>query len=159
MNALINTHASLYYYLGLMSTQIEALTGTAVTVVNFDSYTDMNTLPDGDVIGLAEFSLISSGDEVLDTASAMFMVGTINDPNNMRLIQILNVLYNDAQPGKTLPYVAEADGADIGILVFRGETVVLPVEKGMSTKMLQGMNFEVAAINDSTPLTPSTPTP
>jgi hypothetical protein len=149
MNTLSNIHASIFAYLSLLAPQLETLTGYPVTVVNFDSYTDMNTLPDGDVIGLGEFSLVSSGDEVLDLSSGIFMAGTVNDPNNMRLIKILNVLYDDCQPTKVLPYYAEASGAEVGILVFKGEAQVLPVEKGLSTKILQGVLFELAAINDS----------
>lgn len=146
MNSVVNVHASLLAYLSMLKGQLETALNTTITVVNFDSYTDMKTLPEGDVIGLAEFSLSTSGDDPLDLCSGIFMAGTVNDPNNMRLIKMINVIYNDAGLTQTLPYYDESNGDDLGIMVFKGETQVLPVEKGMSTKILQGVVFELAAI-------------
>lgn len=146
MNVLANTHASLFAYLSLLAHQFSTALNTKVTVVNFDSYTDMSELPQGDVVGLGEFGMLKNGDEPLDHVSGVFMVGTQNDPNNMRLIKMLNVIYADAEPGECLPLYAEDTGEDLGVMVFKGETQVLPVEKGMSTKILQGVVFELAAI-------------
>lgn len=146
MDSVINTHASLLAYLSLMKGQLQTLLSSTITVVNFDNYADMQTLPDGDVIGIAEFAISTAGDDALDLASGIFMCGTVNDPNNMRLIKMINAFYNDAIPGSTLPYYDESNGDDLGVMVFKGETQVLPVEKGLSTKILQGVVFELAAI-------------
>ena len=146
MDSVINTHASLLAYLSLMKGQLQTLLSSTITVVNFDNYADMQTLPDGDVIGIAEFAISTAGDDALDLASGIFMCGTVNDPNNMRLIKMINAFYNDSIPGSTLPYYDESNGDDLGIMVFKGETQVLPVEKGLSTKILQGVVFELAAI-------------
>ena len=114
---------------------------TTLTTVNFDAYTDLNTLPAGDVIGLGELSMQTDSSDALEVVTAIIMVGTENDPNNMRLTKIVSELYDCLKPAQKIEYLDEVTGDEAGLMINFGETIVLPVEKDLVSKILQGISF------------------
>lgn len=146
MNSLINSHTSLLAYLQSKAQQLGSELGTTFTVVNFDAYTDLGSLPEGDILGIGDFAFADNSDEPLETLSVILMAGTVNDPNNMRLIKIVSSLYEDLRPEKTINYINESTGLKAGLMICYGETLVLPVEKNLATKILQGVSL-MAAVN------------
>lgn len=96
-----------------------------LSVVNFDSHADDSKLPDGDIIGLSGFSVMSSGP--LQTAHVMIGIATREDTNLFRMVSLIDVLYQRLQPGKKLPVFDADNGSRIGTFTVMDGTRVLPV--------------------------------
>lgn len=142
MNDLINAHASL---LGFISSLAEKFTleGTETLAINLDAVVDENDLPETDIIGLKGFALNSANRDPLPVTSAMIVVMTRDDPNNMRLIRHLNHIYNQLGPEQMLPFLNLETGQQLGDLKVIGTTRVMPSDR-TPVMAVQGVVFQAA---------------
>ncbi|WMC09510.1 hypothetical protein PU634_10320 [Oceanimonas pelagia] len=79
--------------------------------------------------------------EPLEVCSAVMMVATQDDPNNMRLAARVSDLYDALKPEQTLPLYDVNTGEKIGLLVCYGQTQIMPVVRTGGKKRLQGVQF------------------
>lgn len=75
--------------------EAQALEGRPLSVINFDAHADENTLPRSDVIGISGFSLET---DVFTTMTVMVGICTVDDTNLMRLMELIDALYDKLQP-------------------------------------------------------------
>lgn len=136
-----NTQTSLLAFLQEKATKLSAELGTSIVVANFDAYTDLVNLPSGDILGLGDLSMQSDSEDALEVVTAILMVGTESDANNMRLTKLIDSLYEDLKAEQQIPLLDEQTGEETGLMVCFGQTIVLPVEKDLQNKILQGVSF------------------
>jgi len=120
--------------------------GRPLTVVNFDAYADIESLPDGDLTGLSNFSL--TVDEEMYLIEALIGVSTDTDSNNMRLGEIVDRLFDKLHPLTRIPYMDAVSGAPLGHMVILDGTMVMPVA-GTDTR--PGTFIQVSLRSDRSP--------
>jgi hypothetical protein len=101
--------------------------------IKFDAYGNPTLLPEDDLIGPFQFQITDEGQ--LMYVEAMLLVSTQNDTNLFRMDEIVDSVYADFRPGKTIP-VYKADGSgQCGIFTVSEGTSVLPVEQSTGRPM------------------------
>lgn len=138
MTELENAHGSL---LSLIATYADDFN---IDAVNLDAIADEVDLPSGDFIGLQSFSITSANDySPLPLVSAMIVVATRSDTNNMQLIKRLGIVFKELQPANMFNMFNLETGEVIGDFKLIGTTRVLPVTRD-KTLALQGITFQAA---------------
>lgn len=146
----VNTQASLLAYLCAKARSLKDKHGVSFEVINFDAYVDMKDLPKGNVIGIGELSMQDDGKDPIPTVTAFFMAGTENDPNNMLLTKVVSEFWEDVEAESKIDLLDESTAEDIGDIIFYGERIILPVEKNLTNKILQGVSFLGGALVSKT---------
>lgn len=138
MNELINSHTSLLNFISNLADDFSA------EAINLDAMADNIDLPGGDLVGLQGFSFVSGSDHrPLPVVSGMLVLMTENDPNNTRLIQRLNTVFNRLSPQQMLPYLDAETGDVLADLKVVGQTRVMP-SAFVQQRATQGITFQLA---------------
>ena len=77
------------------------------TFVNLDAHAKMDELAKADLVGLADFAWID--DDRLRRVSVSIFISTYADPDNIRHINIMDMLVDKLPPGSTVPIYAVID--------------------------------------------------
>jgi hypothetical protein len=81
--------------------------------VNLDAHADASSWPEGDFIGMGEFTVdVSQTDEILVTLA----ISTKDDMNLLRMSEIVNDLLNQVMPNSCLPLYDSVTGETLGNL-------------------------------------------
>lgn len=135
-NSYRNVQASLLRWL---SEQAALHGGTAV---NMEAAEELDDWPDLDMFALDSLTVQTEGrDEPLEVCSAVMMVATEDDPNNMRLSERISDVYDALKPGQSLPLYDALTGLRIGELYCVNKARVMPVVRTGGRKRLQGVQF------------------
>lgn len=149
MNELSSAHASLLAFVSAVGkafkpepTPEDPTPNEVVSVIDLDAVADEVSLPEEDFIGIQNFTLVSRSDRSpLAVTSAMVVVATKNDTNNMLLNERLNIIWDLLQPNQLLPLYDLESEQIAGDLKILGTTRLMPVArvKGLA---LQGITFQ-----------------
>lgn len=152
MNELSNTHASLLNFVVEVTKLFEPDPNNPqpddreITSIDLDAVADEVNLPETDFIGVQNFSLVSVNDRnPLPLTSAMIVVATQNDTNNMLLNERLNVVWDLLQPNRLFPLFDVDTGEKVGDLKVMGTTRLMPIARANSFG-LQGITFQAALL-------------
>lgn len=138
MAELRNAHGSLLSFVSSIGDHFN------IEGFNLDAISDEVDLPDADFVGLQNFALASANDyQPFALVSGMITVGSYNDTNNMRLIELLDYIYEELQPERLLPFFSMTTGEEIGGMKLFGTTRVLPIQRS-NTLALQSITFQAA---------------
>lgn len=94
---------------------------------NFDAHSSINTLPEKDLLGIAELASTNFGE--LHSISVKFIVCTNNSDTNLsRLRNLISILYGTLQPGNhDVKLVDNNNGRCKGNFVVEEGVYVMPV--------------------------------
>lgn len=106
---------------------------------NFDAVHDITSLPTHDSIGLA--SLTTQESDVGYNFSAMFVVTTSNDTNNMRLSSLVGSVGTACKKETTWDLLDMVTGEVLGFIVLKEGTTILPVTQPTDTRVAQAIQF------------------
>lgn len=110
-----------------------------VKALNLDAYADIESLPEGDCFGLTGLSM--QQDDELEQLTAMLVVVTESDPNNMRLSERVSQLYDACKAEEQVELVSAETGEKLGRMVMVNGTNVFPVTRHTQTKAAQSVGF------------------
>ena len=113
------------------------VTTQAVKNFDFDAISEIKELPQEDCLGFGALTL--TNDENTLGGAFMLIVSTYNDLGTLRLIDIMDYLFDTVQPGMKIPLLRYSDGTKLGDLIVETGSTVLPVEK-TKTRPLQAIN-------------------
>lgn len=101
--------------------------GFSLSTLNLDAHTDPEKWPDGDFIGVGEFTMEYQDRNVM--LSAAFAISTVGDTNLFRMSKLINHLVNRLEPMQSFPVYGAETGLEVGkILVLDGTRVGAPLE-------------------------------
>ena len=104
---------------------------------NFDTHALINALPNADLLGIAELSLVE--DEGTYDGTVTFVASTQNDDTNLqKLREVIDVLFDKLSAGSREIRLVENDsGQARGNLIVKRGTTVLPVAKDAKGRPVQ----------------------
>lgn len=124
-----NVLASLYGYTADFSAKMvtAGVISTPLTQYNFDAYSEQNTLPAGDFIGIRNYSLRIVDDELV-MVTVHFGLSTVNDENLFRLTKLTGNLMTRLLPKMKIPvFDTDPPNSLIGQLILSDGTDASPV--------------------------------
>lgn len=140
-NSYRNVQASLLRWLAE-----QAVPDNAVPL-NMEASEDVEDWPAEDVYALDSLTVRTERrDEPLEVCSAVLLVATEDDPNNMRLAAKISQFYDAVKPEQLLPLYDAETGDKIGGLICHGQTQVMPVVRTGGRKRLQGVQFSAGVV-------------
>jgi hypothetical protein len=146
----INIQTSLLRYCIDTAQVLKRLTQRQIKELNLDAYANEDELPDSDFIGVENLALQSSDDrQPMDSFSAVITVSTQNDINNMRLVKMVDHIYESLRPTKSMTLFDETSGARVGKIICSGQTSILPVQDGERGRVFQAVVFQGIALDES----------
>lgn len=112
--------------------------------VNYDAHAEFNTLPQQDFLCISGYAMHI--DEKIATIFVSIGAGTYNDPENVRLIEMMSMIVDRLVPGNVIPLYDSANPTlPFTNMVIANSPIVEPTEKGnlrgiqlMSVRLLPG---------------------
>lgn len=74
------------------------------------------------------------------------LVATEDDPNNMRLSELVSEVYDALKPGQSLSLWDAKTANRIGDLLCYGQAQIMPVVRTGGRKRLQGVQFSAGVV-------------
>jgi hypothetical protein len=142
MKTFANIQASLLQKVALFSAQL------GHTPINFDAVHDVNSLSDLSYVGLASLSVQET--DVGEAVSAIIVVVTRDDTNNMRLSDSIAEIYEQCKKEVTWDLVNADTGDTCGFMVMVEGTAVLPVTQPSETMVSQAIQFNALCVQGLT---------
>ena len=143
-NLIIHTQLSLLAFCNKLSEDLTLKHTQEFTGVNIDAHRSEVDMPEGNIIGLEDFTYEERDDPVAVVAGQI-IVGIDTDSNNELLIKCLAEVLKQSKDLKSIPLRHYETGEVIGSLLFQGYRTVPPVAKG-TTKTFQGVIFEAGVL-------------
>ncbi len=134
-NHMSNIHASLMRFCNDFCEDRRGL-----SFVNFDAHANIDTIPDGDLVGYAGLS-VSFRAQTIDL-KVMIGLSTEGDTNLFRLNQYIGEMVQMILPTKKIRVLDSESGQDIGWMIVQDNTTVLPVG-GSDARPLQYVMLEL----------------
>jgi hypothetical protein len=112
---------------------------TDYETIDFDAHASINDLPNNDLIGIAEYSLMELED--MFEGSCTVMICTTQDDSYLeKLKPTVSKLFNRLRSGREIEVVNSSNGTVIGRLKIMVGTEATPVARTKS-RPLQGINI------------------
>lgn len=125
MNYYRDFQASLFKFCTQMAVDMKNLSIVDAKIFKWDAHADIEVLPDQDLLGPMEFSMV--GNEGTYIITSMVAMSTRDDTNLDRLDKMLNYVHDKIQPDNTFPIVDALSGAPRGVMKFMDGVGILPV--------------------------------
>lgn len=121
------------------------------TFINFDAHAVMTSIPDNDVVGIANLAVTSK--EKFFTVECGFGVSTTpkNDENLFRQVGLVDRLFARLQPEMKIPLLHSTTGVVLSQMVIVGDTEILPALKGAEIRPAQFIMFSLQPVVTSGP--------
>lgn len=111
------------------------------SLVDFDALGDETELPENDLYGLSDYSLIN--ETGMHAMSAAVIISTKQDLNLFRLRELTNLMYMALVPTKIIPMWDAEVGERIGTITLQNGTHAQPLVK---TKLRAYQNITIAGL-------------
>ncbi|HQT78555.1 MAG TPA: hypothetical protein PLD10_15995 [Rhodopila sp.] len=101
---------------------------SAPPVINLDAHAQaVEDLPLGDFIGVGNFGFVANSGKIYG-CHASFAASTYNDPDLVRLTEMMDILVENLLPGTSIPLFS-APGVQSGWIVVAGTVPAEPADK------------------------------
>lgn len=117
-------------------------------VINFDAHGDESTFPPTDLVGMSALSL--GVDDSLVDVSLLIGLSTLGDTNLMRMVDLLDEMFELLLPTKRLLVFDKHSGDAAGWMVVQNGTKVMPITGSearplqfIGVNLLSGTNFKL----------------
>mgnify|MGYP000713292474 CR=1 FL=1 len=135
-----NVHTSLLRYCSDKAVNFNMLKGTNLEALNLDAISDESQLPSVNVIGIEKMTYQSEGDsQGLDNFTVSITIGTVQDENNMLLVDLIDSLFEELRSSKTVGIFDATSGLLIAKAVVYGQTFITPVMMGENDRVFQSI--------------------
>lgn len=135
-----NVHTSLLRYCSDKAFNFNTLKGTNLEALNLDAVSDEQQLPSVNIIGIEKMTYQSDGDsQGLDMFTVSITLGTVQDDNNMLLVDLIDSLFEELRASKTIGIFDATSGLLIAKAVISGQTFITPVMMGENDRVFQSI--------------------
>jgi len=136
-----NIRASLAAFVKLSLTNMvsQGVLTVAPKNFDFDATATIEELPQGDCLGFG--GLTATNNENVIEGGAMLIASTYDDIGTLRMIAIIDYLFDLVQPGMFMPLLDHTTGNTIGELTIVSGATITPVER-TKTRPLQAISFQ-----------------
>ena len=114
--------------IGFVDSIIDEATSSGVTCqfINYDAHANIETLPNANLIGPAEFSFENMGQSVFNLTCAVGF-SMVDDPEQFNHRLVSGIISKKLEPETTIPILKASTGMAIGFLTLEAPTSLLPM--------------------------------
>lgn len=143
---IVHCQVSLLKFITELSVALTTRHGITFEGLNLDSETTEGELPEGNIVGLEDFSY-SERDDPVAIVTGQITVGTESDNNNEVLVRSLGLIISKTKALQRVALLHSETGNVIGDITFQGYRSVPPKFLG-EKKIYQSVIFEAGILLD-----------
>lgn len=106
-----------------------------LSIIDFEAHANINELPDAHLLGPGEFEI--TNDDGLYYITTTLGVSTFNDTNLGKLRSVIDRLFAEIKPGRTLDWYYADDASKGGKMTITSPVSVMPVVRQAQNRPLQ----------------------